>query len=182
MISFCVLGCFAHFLWTYCKKNDTWQIWPVTTCMFLTSCWKWSQSSLKYGGMLRMQTIMLELIHYMPIDCNGIWNVIRNVFSIFFTFVWCEVCVNKVYFWQNIKSETFWMPCSRSWRGLCWLWEILKFLLLQFSATSELVEKAIELESKCMQRKPEKWKLKIGTRLMKNIWFWCHLFCMITYL
>ena len=127
MISFCVLGCFAHFLWTYCKP-DTWHIWPVTTCMFLTSpCWKWSQSSLKYGGMFRMLTIMLELIHYMPIDSNGIWNVIRNVFSIFFTFVWCEVCVNKVYLWQNQLSEILWMPCSRSWRGLWLLWEILKF-------------------------------------------------------
>ena len=92
------------------------------------------------------------------IDSNGIWNVIRNVFSIFFTFVWCEVCVNKVYFWQKQKIWNLVNAMQlKHKRALLTLRDLELVLLLQFNATSELVEKAKELGWKCMQRKPEKW-------------------------
>ena len=98
-------------------------------------------------------------LYIMPIDSNGIWNVIRNVFSIFFTFVWNEVCINKVYFWWNKKcpecdgaeAEEDIVDFERSWSFCCFFW---------FSATSEPVERAKELESKCTQKKSEKIEMR----------------------
>ena len=96
MISFCVLGCCEHFFCEF-TVNLTYDRpdLPPPVCFHHNT-----ENDLKVAfntGMVHMLQTHAGAYNFMPIDSNGIWNVIRNVFSILY-FCMKYTCVNKYIF------------------------------------------------------------------------------------